>query len=87
MKSEQPVFERAPSKVVAPEAEERILKFWEEEDIFAQSISRRPSSKRFVFYEGPPTANGQPGVHHVITRVLKDLICTKGWVGHARSAG
>ncbi|MFH1314440.1 MAG: isoleucine--tRNA ligase [Candidatus Eisenbacteria bacterium] len=75
MKSGQPVFERAPSKVVAPEAEERILKFWEDEDIFRQSISRRSPTKRFVFYEGPPTANGQPGVHHVITRVLKDLVC------------
>jgi isoleucyl-tRNA synthetase len=75
MNSGQPVFERAPSKVVAPEAEERILKFWEDEDVFRQSISRRSPSKRFVFYEGPPTANGEPGVHHVLTRVVKDLIC------------
>jgi isoleucyl-tRNA synthetase len=75
MKTEQPLFERAPAKVVAPETEERILRFWEEEQIFKQSIARRSPDKRFVFYEGPPTANGEPGVHHVITRVVKDLIC------------
>ena len=75
MSERRPVFERAPSKVVAPEAEERILKFWEDEKIFEKSISARSPSKRFVFYEGPPTANGEPGVHHAITRVIKDLIC------------
>jgi isoleucyl-tRNA synthetase len=75
MKTGNPVFERAPSKVVAPEAEERILTFWDEAKIFEASIARRPESNRFVFYEGPPTANGRPGVHHVITRAVKDLIC------------
>jgi len=64
-----------PSQVVAPEAEEKILKFWEDEKIFEKSISQRPPSRRFVFYEGPPTANGEPGVHHVITRIVKDLVC------------
>jgi isoleucyl-tRNA synthetase len=71
----KPVFERVPSQVVAPEAEERILKFWEDEKIFEKSISQRSPSRRFVFYEGPPTANGEPGVHHVITRIVKDLVC------------
>jgi isoleucyl-tRNA synthetase len=75
MKPERPVFERAPSKVVAPEAEERVLEFWEDEKIFQRSIDQRSPSKRFVFYEGPPTANGEPGVHHVIARVVKDLVC------------
>jgi isoleucyl-tRNA synthetase len=75
MSQKQPVFERTPSKVVAPEAEERILKFWEDEKIFEQSVARRSHSKRFVFYEGPPTANGEPGVHHVMARVIKDLVC------------
>ena len=74
-KSEKPVFDRVPSQVVAPEAEERVLKFWEENRIFERSISGRSPSRRFVFYEGPPTANGMPGVHHVIARVVKDLIC------------
>jgi len=75
MTTDKPVFERAPSQVVAPEAEERILSFWEKENIFERSISQRPESRRFVFYEGPPTANGRPGVHHAITRAVKDLIC------------
>jgi isoleucyl-tRNA synthetase len=75
MSKEQPVFERVPSQVVAPEAEERILEFWEREHIFAKSIDGRPSDRRFVFYEGPPTANGLPGLHHVLARVVKDLIC------------
>jgi isoleucyl-tRNA synthetase len=75
MTKPEPVFERVPSQVVAPEAEERVLKFWEDEKIFEKSISQRSPSRRFVFYEGPPTANGEPGVHHVITRIVKDLIC------------
>jgi isoleucyl-tRNA synthetase len=75
MSKEQPVFERVPSKVVAPEAEERILEFWEKENIFRKSIDTRSPDRRFVFYEGPPTANGLPGVHHVLARVVKDLIC------------
>jgi len=75
MSKGKPLFERAPSQVVAPEAEERILGFWEEKEIFEKSVEGRPAEKTFVFYEGPPTANGMPGVHHVITRVVKDLIC------------
>jgi isoleucyl-tRNA synthetase len=75
MTTGKPAFERAPSKVVAPEAEECILAFWEEDHIFEKSILQRPESNRFVFYEGPPTANGKPGVHHVITRAVKDLVC------------
>ena len=75
MSKEQPVFERVPSQVVAPEAEERILEFWEKENIFKKSVDSRPADNRFVFYEGPPTANGLPGVHHVLARVVKDLVC------------
>ncbi|MGQ9604533.1 MAG: isoleucine--tRNA ligase [bacterium] len=75
MSERKPVFQRMPSQVVAPEVEEQILSFWEEKRIFEKSISQRSPSKRFVFYEGPPTANGEPGVHHVITRVVKDLVC------------
>ncbi|MFH1180891.1 MAG: class I tRNA ligase family protein [bacterium] len=58
-----------------PELEEKILKFWRENLIFKKSISRRKKSRNFVFYEGPPTANGKPGIHHVLTRVFKDIIC------------
>jgi isoleucyl-tRNA synthetase len=53
--------------------EERVLKFWREHDIFAKSLENRDKSKRFVFFEGPPTANGQPGIHHFIGRAFKDL--------------
>jgi isoleucyl-tRNA synthetase len=75
MRTGKPVFERAPAQVVAPEAEKEVLAFWDEEAVFEKSISRRPADRRFVFYEGPPTANGKPGVHHVLTRAVKDLIC------------
>ena len=75
MSKGKPLFERAPSQVVAPEAEESILSFWEDREVFEKSVEGRPAEKTFVFYEGPPTANGMPGVHHVITRVVKDLIC------------
>lgn len=55
--------------------EEAILKFWEENKIFEKSITQRPESKEFIFYEGPPTANGKPGIHHVLARSFKDVIC------------
>src|SRR3990170_533861 len=55
--------------------EKKILSFWKENKIFEKSIQKGKDSPRFVFYEGPPTANGKPGVHHVISRTIKDLIC------------
>jgi len=58
-----------------PETEERILKFWKENKVFEKSIASRQGQPRFVFYEGPPTANGKPGIHHVISRTIKDLVC------------
>ena len=58
-----------------PEIEKQILKFWEENKIFEKSISSRSEEKPFTFYEGPPTANGKPGIHHVISRTIKDLVC------------
>ena len=57
-----------------PSIEEKILKFWEENKIFEKSISSRDKNKSFTFYEGPPTANGKPGIHHVMARTLKDLV-------------
>jgi len=54
---------------------QEILKHWEEEDIFHQSIDTRKNSPSFVFYEGPPSANGMPGIHHVIARCIKDIFC------------
>ncbi len=58
-----------------PEISEKILKFWEENDIFQKSISSREGKEGFVFFEGPPSANGLPGIHHVMGRAIKDLFC------------
>ncbi len=52
-----------------------ILKRWEDNDIFQKSISSRSESEQFVFYEGPPSANGMPGIHHAMGRTIKDLFC------------
>ncbi|HET6690909.1 MAG TPA: isoleucine--tRNA ligase [Miltoncostaeaceae bacterium] len=55
------------------EMEERVLAFWRERDVFARSLERRAGAAPWVFYEGPPTANGRPGSHHVLSRVFKDI--------------
>ena len=68
------MFQPVNPKVSFPELESRILDFWKNEDIFRRSIDERPADKLFTFYEGPPTANARPGIHHVLTRVFKDLI-------------
>jgi len=57
------------------EAEKNILKFWEENKIFQKSVEARRRAKNFVFYEGPPTANAKPGIHHVLARAFKDIVC------------
>lgn len=54
---------------------DEVLDFWNKEKIFEKSISNREGSDTFIFYEGPPSANGMPGIHHVIARTLKDLVC------------
>nr|MBA2423119.1 class I tRNA ligase family protein [Chitinophagales bacterium] len=57
------------------EIDQQIREFWLEEHIFEESVSSREGSEPFVFYEGPPSANGHPGIHHVMSRTLKDLFC------------
>ncbi len=63
-----------------PELEEEVLKFWDERNIFEKSVAKNKAKtttakqKNFVFYEGPPTANGRPGVHHILSRSFKDII-------------
>ena len=57
------------------EIADNILKIWSEEKAFEKSVSNRDGKTPFVFYEGPPSANGMPGIHHVISRTLKDLVC------------
>jgi isoleucyl-tRNA synthetase len=56
-----------------PKLEEEVLRFWKENAIFRKSVEQRPEERPYVFYEGPPTANARPGVHHVLARVFKDL--------------
>src|SRR5210317_1747764 len=51
------------------------LAFWEKEQIFQKSISSRSEKKPYVFFEGPPSANGLPGIHHVMSRTIKDIFC------------
>ena len=67
------LFRPVDPNVSFPELETGILGFWREHDIFRRSIEERPEDNLFVFYEGPPTANGRPGVHHIMPRVIKDL--------------
>jgi isoleucyl-tRNA synthetase len=57
-----------------PDAESRVREFWRERDIFEKSLAARREGPRFVFYEGPPTANGMPHNGHALTRVMKDVI-------------
>lgn len=62
-------------KINWPSLEEEILKKWEANQIFEKSVSSRPADKPFVFFEGPPSANGLPGIHHVMARAIKDVFC------------
>ncbi|MBI9071629.1 MAG: isoleucine--tRNA ligase [Melioribacteraceae bacterium] len=69
------MFKQYDGKVNYPEIEENVLKQWKNNEIFEKSISTRSEQKPFTFFEGPPTANGKPGIHHVMARTLKDLVC------------
>ena len=62
-------------QITYPKAEVEILNWWLAHDIFGKSISTREDGIPFTFYEGPPTANGKPGIHHVLSRTVKDLFC------------
>ena len=57
-----------------PKLEEAVLSFWDEQRVFERSLKKNPPKRRFVFYEGPPYANGKPGIHHVLARVVKDVM-------------
>jgi isoleucyl-tRNA synthetase len=67
------MFKPVKSKLDITLMEEAILKFWKEEDIFHQSMKQREGKPEYVFFEGPPTANGKPGTHHVLARAFKDV--------------
>src|SRR4051794_34880935 len=68
-----PPFHPLPETVSFPKLEEGVLERWRERDVFHESMRRREGAQRWVFYEGPPTANGRPGSHHVLARVFKDI--------------
>ncbi|MEZ7494747.1 isoleucine--tRNA ligase [Leeuwenhoekiella aequorea] len=58
-----------------PKVAEEILAYWKENDIFEKSISTREGNDPYIFFEGPPSANGMPGIHHVMARAIKDIFC------------
>ncbi len=68
-----PGFEPVDPKQSFPELEDRVLARWQERDVFARSLKQRQGADVWSFYEGPPTANGRPGSHHVFSRVFKDI--------------
>jgi len=68
------MFRPVGSKANFPQFEEKILSFWKSKNVFERSVEARQGGRRFVLYEGPPTANGSPGIHHVLSRVFKDVI-------------
>lgn len=67
------MFKPVDSRQSFPKLEEEVLEFWKANRTFEKSVEQRPEDKIYVFYEGPPTANGQPGLHHVLARAFKDL--------------
>jgi isoleucyl-tRNA synthetase len=62
-------------QVAFPKAEVEVLNWWKKKDVFKKSLESRADGIPFTFYEGPPTANGKPGIHHVMARTVKDLFC------------
>ena len=69
------MFREVSSKMDLPNREKEILDFWSKHDIFNKSVELHEDHPPYVFYEGPPTANGKPGIHHVLSRTIKDIIC------------
>ncbi len=68
-----PTYRPVPAQVDLPALEHTVLKFWDEQKIFAKSLDQSEGRPEWVFYEGPPTANGMPGAHHIEARVFKDV--------------
>ena len=64
-----------PDQLLLPDLEEEVLDWWDDHDIFERSIEEREGQPTYTFYEGPPTANGTPGIHHVLARAIKDIFC------------
>ncbi len=69
------MFKEFTGQFTQQHVEQEMLKFWDANQIFRKSVETRDKNKNYVFYEGPPTANGTPGIHHVISRTIKDFVC------------
>jgi len=67
------MYRPVPAQVDLPALEHEVLAFWRDNDVFGQSLARSADRPEWVFYEGPPTANGMPGAHHIEARVFKDV--------------
>lgn len=83
-------FPLLPAELSADALEQQVLAQWRAENLFARTLAARADAPPFVFYEGPPTANGKPGIHHVFARTVKDLFCRhRAMQGHLvlRKAG
>ena len=63
------------SQLSLSDVNKEVLKKWDENDVFSKSMTEREGCPSFVFYEGPPSANGMPGIHHVMARTIKDTFC------------
>src|SRR3954453_23035952 len=71
----EPLYEPVDAQVEFPKLEMEMLEHWRAHDVFRRSVAQREGAPEWVFYEGPPTANGKPGIHHVEARVFKDVFC------------
>ena len=69
------MFKAVSSRVSFPEVDASVLKLWKDKDVFQRTTTEREDAPLFMLFEGPPTANGSPGIHHVLARVFKDVIC------------
>src|SRR5690606_14913454 len=67
------MFEAVGARYDGPELERKVLELWRNHDVFKATLAASEGREKFVFYEGPPTANGRPGIHHVLARTFKDL--------------
>ncbi len=73
--SDKKLYKEIDRELTQQELENEVLDFWDKEEIFRKVLDKGSGDPKFVFYEGPPTANGLPGVHHVLARTLKDIVC------------
>jgi isoleucyl-tRNA synthetase len=69
------MFNEVTSKINLPELEKKIIDLWKKNNVFKKSLELTKNGPNFVFFEGPPTANGKPGIHHVMSRTVKDIVC------------